>query len=154
METAPLAALPQKPLRQPQKVPTAESAAPGQKFLAAASSKKKLNVRNFPPKFSGPGGNGNRAAGGVAPKAAKAAAGSSCCGVGCSGPEIFAGGLVKTKIKRPQFSPQILWTWRQWKQRRWRRCRKSRYKLAAGSSCRGVGCSGPEILAGGLVKKN
>ena len=82
METAPLAALPQKPARQPQEVPAAESADPGQKFLAAASSKKKYNVRNLAPKFSGPGGNGNRTAGGVAAKAVKAAAGSSCRGVG------------------------------------------------------------------------
>ena len=52
METALLAALPQKLLRRPQGVPVAESADPGQKFLPAASSKKKLSVRNFPPKFS------------------------------------------------------------------------------------------------------
>ena len=39
---------------------------------------KKIGVHSFPPKFSGTGGNGN----GVAAKAVKAAAGSSCRGVG------------------------------------------------------------------------
>ena len=52
METTAPATLPRRLSRQLQEVSAAESADPGQKVLATASSKKKkIGVRNFPPDF-------------------------------------------------------------------------------------------------------
>ena len=111
---------------------------------------KKLSGRDFHPKFPGAGGNGTTAPATLLQRPSRQLQEASAAESADRGQNALE--TASSKKKRPGFSPQISWAWRQWNHGACNMTTKAA-KAAAGSFCSGVTCGGPECPGRGLVKK-